>query len=181
MDPRQLLLLALVIISVAVALALGRFIPRFGREFPWIVVLCIYFTLRAAKRALDFVQGNVPVGPDLWLDLVLLPVAILLLLSARRMTAGFAAAHDEAEYRRREYERARRDYQQLVRHRLFNPLTVIRGAAITLQAGVPDDRTRDALLDAIREAADAIQHTTLEPEQQGGEEQSLDAIPRVPG
>ncbi len=177
MTATQALGLTIASLNLAMVIALTRFLPRFWREMPWLVALTAYFALRTAKRFVGAANHHEAIGLDLYLDLILLPVLVLIIVASNRMIAGFQAARDEAEYRRDEYERARRDYEQLVRHRLFNPLTVVRGAAMTLKAGVPDDQVRDSLLDAICDAADAIQNTTLEPERRSGEEHTLDAVP----
>jgi len=167
------------LLNGATVAALIRFVPRFWRQMPWLVMLTVYFAVRAAKRVVNVANDDVATGMDLALDWLLLPVLVLLVLNTDRMIRGFRAAHDEAEFRQKEYERARLDYEQLVRHRLMNPVAVIKAAAITLRAGVVEPPMQTQLLEAMEQAATAIEHTTLEPERRGIEEGSLDAVPRT--
>ena len=171
---------AVALLNAAMALMLLRYLPRFGRELPWLALLSIYFAARAVRRALSIAHGTVSESRiDLSTDLLLAGVLVGLLFSADRMIRGFAASRDEATYRAQEYERARRDYTQVVRHRIANPLTVILGAAETLQAQLADPATTAALLQAVKDSAVQIQEASLEPQRGGVEEHDLDAIPHV--
>jgi signal transduction histidine kinase len=79
-----------------------------------------------------------------------------------------------------EFARARRDYEQLVRHRIGNPLTVVQGVAHTL-AHHPhlDDEVRTALLDSLLAAADELASVSLDATQQRPEERDLQPLPRT--
>lgn len=139
-----------------------------------------YFAVRGSARLNDpdpflgFSPGLVTV-----FDAVSLVLLVVLVANARRLARAAVATVNEAGLRAREYERARRDYAALIRHRLFNPLTVIRGAAQTLARGAPDEQTRAELLAAIVSAADALERTAADPEVRGPEEAGLDPVPRV--
>lgn len=103
-------------------------------------------------------------------------------------TAAFALRQHAARSRRLDnelrharqavdrYTRALSDYEQIVRHRVMNPLMVIEGAAHTLRAGiVTDHETCEQLLTAIVESSQRLKHVTLEPEVQRVEEAKLRA------
>jgi signal transduction histidine kinase len=170
-------------------LILSWYAYRFRRELPWTLVLAVYFgvqEVRLLTRLLEVhpapPQGSIPMMIPWW-DLALSMLAVvvlgLLVVTSARMLTAINALTDAASYRQQEYARALRHYNQLVRHRVFNPLTVIRGAATTLRTVQTDEKTREELLDVMVEAADVIRNTTLEPEMQSVEEESLDAIPRI--
>lgn len=115
------------------------------------------------------------------LDLLALIVLVSVFTLGRKLVRGAVATVDLARYRVYEYERARRDYTQIVRHRMMNPLTVIEGAARTLEAETTlEPELRRKLLSTIVECAVALRETTLEPEQRNGLERDLDAVPRSP-
>lgn len=80
----------------------------------------------------------------------------------------------------REYDRARHDYEQLVRHRIANPLAAVQGIAHTLVAR-PDlpDATRLELVAALVDAADELARVSLDPLPTGPEEAELRAVPAV--
>lgn len=79
-----------------------------------------------------------------------------------------------------EYARARRDYEQLMRHRIANPLTVVEGGVQTLVAlgDRLDTPTRGALLAAIADAAARLREVSIDPAQRSAEEHELHASPR---
>jgi signal transduction histidine kinase len=115
------------------------------------------------------------------LDIASLVVLMLVLANARHLTRAALATVNLAEYRAAEYERARRDYTQVVRHRVMNPVTVILGAADTLRAGaLANKELTERLLVAIEDSARAIQNETLVPERRDDLERGLDALPREP-
>lgn len=114
------------------------------------------------------------------LDVLALLVLVVVFLNARRIAEAAVAIVDMAGYRAREYERARRDYTQVVRHRILNPVTIIRGAAVTLDANDSlDAATRHELLRAIIDSSKVIENVSLEPERLGFEEHGLEATPRI--
>lgn len=79
-----------------------------------------------------------------------------------------------------EYERATHHYGQLVRHRLANPLSVIRGNAQTLMEldGLGEE-CRAALLTGILEMAQRLERISLGPTIETSEELCFDAVPRL--
>ena len=92
-------------------------------------------------------------------------------------TTALRSRELEAEWRQAEYERALRDYTTLVRHRLATPLTVIRGAALTLRER-PDlpEQERRRLLDLIAEQGERLERLALEPTPRA-EESELRPVP----
>lgn len=142
-----------------------------------------YFTLRGLSRLTDvFVDpGEAPnLALEVGLDVLLAATLVAIMLTIEPIARGIAAREDAARYRATEYERARRHYEQVVRHRLFNPLTVIRGAALTLRdEQLTDPAVRAQLLDAIVDASDEVERVSLAPERRDELERDLDAIPNV--
>lgn len=112
-------------------------------------------------------------------DIAALLMLGVVFLNARNLARAAISSVDLARYRAAEYERARRDYRQIVRHRIMNPLAVVDGAARTLQAEHSlDSDTREQLLQAIIDSAQVLKDVTLEPERRDELERDLDALPR---
>lgn len=97
---------------------------------------------------------------------------------AARAAADQTAADELAHAASRdadEYQRALYHYQQLVRHRLANPLQIIKGMAYTLlhQKGLGAMRRRE-MLEMIEEQAVLMERLSLfDTAQQGDEERDL--------
>jgi signal transduction histidine kinase len=145
------------------------------------LALVCFFVIRAIDRMLDSPQLSPSPNEriDQAMDLFTLLTVIYLVTQVRRIVEATRARLDAADDRTEEYDRARRHYAQVVRHRVLNPVTVIRGTLITLRDDVAMDReTRVALCDAALAASDVIEHVSLEPESLGELEHELDAIPR---
>ncbi len=174
------LLVAAVNVAVAVFLALEA--RRIGLPIPRLVLaLVLFFVLTGAARVNhpDPLFGyNASLAAAF--DGASLLVLAFLLVNVRRLARTAVATLDEARYRAHEYERARRDYRQLVRHRILNPVTAIRGCAYTLQteAGA-DPELRDELVRAILDASRVLEQVTVEPDRRGPEERGLRPLPRV--
>lgn len=156
---------------------------RLGRARPPVIWgLVAFFTIDgmvALNRSELFWARSERLANATALDLLALFVLVFVVVQARGIARTAAATLDLARFRAQEYDRARRDYTQVVRHRMMNPLTVIDGAARTLQAGESlDAATRDSLLQAIRESAQVLKDTTLEPERRDELERELQAVPR---
>lgn len=168
-------------LSVAVLVVLGVR-ARLGRIRPlaWLVVSYFFIeSLVSFNRIFARVDVEGTLSRVVVLEIVGTGVILVMLANASRIADVVAFLIDEAEYRAYEYERARRDYIQVVRHRIANPLMVIKGAAQTLEGASIDDATRRELRRAIIEAAERLEAISLEPTQQGAEERDLDAVPRV--
>ena len=86
------------------------------------------------------------------------------------------ARHTSAEYRR-----ALRDYTQLTRHRLANPLTALTGGVSTLidLEHVLDSETRMQVLASMRETTARLEQAVLHPELVSDEESELQPVPQV--
>lgn len=141
-----------------------------------------FFALRVLSRLND--SPNVLLRDDPQLELVLDTASVIvlgfLLSQVGRFASVMRAMFDEASFRADEYERARRHYTQVVRHRVMNPVTVIKGSAQTMRAGVAmTDETREQICDAIIVMAEQIEHVALGPERRDTLERGLDAIPQV--
>lgn len=78
-----------------------------------------------------------------------------------------------------EYRRALRDYTQLTRHRLANPLTAITAGIATLRDLDLDPDTRRAVLDAMHETAGRLERAVLHPEVLSPEEHELVPTPML--
>jgi signal transduction histidine kinase len=95
------------------------------------------------------------------------------------LVRGALQTVDDAELRAQEYERARRDYTSLLRHRIANPLMTIEGAARTLKARRGDDEKREQLFETIIEASKNLEKISLEPRARSDEELELEPAPRI--
>lgn len=106
-------------------------------------------------------------------------LALVFVQAARRSRVALLVV-EEARYNAREYERARRDYEQLVRHRIANPLAVVQGVALTLldHPELPAD-TRRSLITSLVAASEELVDVSLEPQQRSVEEHELHAVPRA--
>jgi signal transduction histidine kinase len=174
--------LVVAILQLGLALALLPHLARFGRAFPWLGVLMVYFGLRGAERLVVAFTNHESEKANLVSDVLLAVVLVLLVAGLRRTVTGLRMAMDEARLRAQEYERALRDYQQLMRHRIANPLMLVRGSALTLRARreelPPEEQER--LLDVLDEAAERLEQLSLDPAELAAEERGLRPTPRVP-
>jgi signal transduction histidine kinase len=171
--------LAIGTVEVLLALVVLGQIGRFGRSFPWLAALMVFFVLRGIDRIYVGVLGHEPRVMAFVLDALLLLVLVLLLFGLEKMARGLRLALDAARYRAEEYERAVADYRRLVRHRLANPLMAILGSVRTLKevSGL-GPQEREQLLSAIHEQARRLERTALEPDGPlGKEEQGLRPTP----
>jgi signal transduction histidine kinase len=178
----EALSLVVAVLDLGLALALLPQLGRFGRAFPWLGLLMVYFGLRGAERLYFAVTNHESETASLVSDGVLVVVLVLLAAGLRRTVRGLRLAVDEAKLRAQEYERALRDYQQLVRHRLANPLMQVRGSALTLRARrrelAPEEQ--EQLLEVLDEAAERLEQISLDPGELAAEEHGLEPTPRVP-
>jgi len=169
--------------QIAIAIAVVVELIRLRRGVPRVAVFLVAFFV---------VDGLVAINrPDslLWsnatLDAVLTLIDILVLLGllflVQRLARGALRTVDEAKLRAREYERARRDYARLVRHRIANPLMTIGGAARTLRAKRGDEAGREQLLESIIEASENLEQLSLEPRSKSAEETELEPVPKIEG
>lgn len=143
--------------------------------------LAIYFLLRSAARTVDVVTSSASTPVELLLDVLLVGTLLLVITTFEPILRGIGAREDAARYRATEYERARRHYVQVVRHRLLNPVTVIKGSALTLHdADRVDEATRRKLVDAITAACDELENISLVPERRDDLERDLNAVPHDP-
>ena len=139
-----------------------------------------FFLVRAVSGLNE--QAGVPPYENAQLELVLdvasVAILIYLLANVGKLTRALLATLREADFRAAEYNRAFRDYTQIVRHRVMNPLTVVQGSAQTLKTGaVSDPEVHTELCDVIIQMAEEIKHTTLEPERRDALERDFDAVP----
>jgi signal transduction histidine kinase len=176
--------LTLGLLELALAVVALRHLFRYGRRFPWLALLGLFFVARGADRIYAVFASGEDVGVLLALDA--LAVAVLLLLLARLdvTVRGLQRAEEEADWNRSEYERALRDYRSLVRHRLANPLTVLRGGIETLAARDAElaSTAREELVDVLRSELERLEATALEPSPIAPEEAELRPVPRrAPG
>ena len=96
--------------------------------------------------------------------------------AAKRMRVALRISRATAT----EYERARRDYEQLMRHRIANPLAVVDGGIDTLlrYGDQIDDSTRRDLLLAMADSTRRLRDFTPDPASRTTEEVNLHATPR---
>ncbi|HWC32521.1 MAG TPA: hypothetical protein VG709_05270 [Actinomycetota bacterium] len=165
-------------VEIVLAIVVLRHVARFARTFPWLIALMLFFVLRGADRIYAGLTERGSLG--LLVDVLVLAVLVLLLLGIEGTVGGLQAARDAAANREAEYARALADYRRLARHRLANPLTVIRGGVLTLK-GKPDldAETRERLLDTIDQEALRLERVALEPDAESEEEAGLRPRPRA--
>jgi signal transduction histidine kinase len=175
-------LLNLLVGSVELVLAavVLRHLGRFGRAFPWLGALTVFFAVRAADRIYTGIAGREPAALVYLVDALVLLSLALLLVGIERMVTGLRIAQDEAHYRQAEYQRALEDYRRLARHRLANPLTAIRGGLATLRE-VDDLSAAEAqeMLRMIDTEAARLEQVTLDPRDLRPEEAGLHPHPNV--
>lgn len=172
--------LAVGLLEVVLAVFAARELRHHGRRFPWLVLLGVFFAARGCYRI--YVAFSAAESESVLLGFDALAVAVLLLLILRLedTISGLRRAEDAADWSRGEYERALGHYRSLVRHRLANPLTVLRGAAETLARREPElaPGERARLLGLLRTELDRLEATALEPVPVSEEERELDPEPR---
>lgn len=178
MDAYELINLSVGILYVLLALIVARYLGRLGREFPWFALLIVLFFVRGADRIYASLTDAERLG--IFVDVMLVAVLVALILGIDRTSAALKAAHDEAAFRREEYDRALADYHRLARHRLANPIAAIRGSIVTLR-DLPDldEESRRKLFDALEEEARRLEKIALDPEIRRPEERGLDPRPNV--
>lgn len=157
---------------------------RSGRMGVPMLVLAVFFSIRSLSRlsaAFNFDRTDIAnIGFGQALDVLLVASLVGILVTIERVLRGVAAVEDAARYRQEEYERAKRHYTQVVRHRMMNPIAAIRGAALTLKDRPEiSDPTRGQLLDAVVDGCDELEQVSLVPERRDELERDLDAVPRL--
>lgn len=171
------------ILNFVMLVAIAAMVTRFHAwRFPIAWGLVAFFSIRVLSRLNDSPDVGFHADDTLEVALDLLSVAVLayLLSQVGRTARLLVVLHDEARYRAEEYERARRHYVQVVRHRMFNPLTVIQGVAQTIRSGaVKAPVVVEGLCDSLIAMADELEQLTLEPERRDDLERELDAVPHV--
>lgn len=174
----QWLELALGVLYLGLVLAIARRARQLARAFPWLIVLTAFFALRSLERFLVVLDIPMSIMPML-LHTASVLALLLLVVGTHRLADALRDSQEHAEHTGREYERALRDYTQLMRHRLANPLMAIRGGITTLQETELDEQARQQLLDMVNEQAKQLELVALHPEPVGDEEHELDAVARV--
>ena len=106
------------------------------------------------------------------------PTSALLFLPRPDRALRFSL--DEAAARASEYERALADYRRLARHRLANPLAVVRGGVTTLRELELEPAQRDEILRTVEEAALDLERVALDPQPRSPEEGDLRPRPSRP-
>lgn len=155
------------VIYVAIALVVMVELRRLAIGFPRVaLVLLGYFAL----RAIDLLAAPDPFlgysrSLDAATDALVIVALVLLLTHARRLARGALATVSEARLRVAEYERARHDYSVTVHAKIAGPLSVIAGAAQSLQAAGDDERAREHLTDLISESASVLRTVSAELEE----------------
>jgi signal transduction histidine kinase len=141
--------------------------------------LIVFFGLRAATRIYSAFAEERAETLALAIDVLLIAALILLIVGIERTGRGLVLAENEAQYREQEYRRALVDYRRLARHRLANPLSVIRGGLIALKTLDLSDEERRKLLEAMEAESERLEKVALEPEPAAAEERGLRPRPDV--
>jgi signal transduction histidine kinase len=165
-------------LAVAILILLGVR-ARLGRIAPFAWLIVSYFLIEALvsfNRVFVLTDQQGTLARVVILEMVGSVIILLILAYASRIAGAIAFVVDEARFRAAEYARARYDYTQVVRHRIANPLTIIKGASQTLDIGELNEEMRHALRLAIYQAAQQLEEISLEPTRQGDEEHEFDAV-----
>jgi signal transduction histidine kinase len=179
-NPHDALGFAVGLLQIALAAVAAREIVRYGRRFPWLIVLSVFFAVRGGYRIYvaftDAESPNVTLATDVLSVLVL----VLLIAGLESTVTTLRRSEDSATWSQREYERALADFRDLVRHRLANPLSVLRGSVETLAAREQelDPASRQELFGVLRSELDRLEATALDPAPAGPEELALAPEPR---
>ncbi len=167
--------------QIAIAIAVVVELIRLRRGLPRVAMLLIAFFVVDGLVAIN--RPDSLLGYSSTFDAVMtgvdMVVLVGLLLYVRRLVRGALETVNEANLRAREYERARRDYARLLRHRIANPLMTIGGAARTLRARRGDEAKREQLLESIISASESLERISLEPRPKSAEEIELEPAPRL--
>ncbi len=169
-------------VQIVFALMVALALIRLRRGMPPVALLLIVFFVVDGLVALNRPDPLFGYNADLDAVLTVIDLIVLLwlLIYAGRLGRAAIRTVDEAELRAREYERARRDYTSLLRHRIANPLMTIEGAARTLRARRGDPEKREQLLDSIVDASEKLKAISLDPRKRRVEELELEPTPRAP-
>jgi signal transduction histidine kinase len=179
MDTTELLSLAVGVLELALALVVGIRLGAYVRTFPWLAALIVFFGLRAAMRIYSAFAEQRAETLALPIDVLLIAALILLIAGIERTGRGLVLAENEAQYREQEYRRALADYRRLARHRLANPLSVIRGGVIALKTLDLSEDERRKLLESMAAESERLEKVALEPEPVGAEERRLRPRPNL--
>jgi signal transduction histidine kinase len=165
--------------QVALSIAVAVELIRMRRGFPRVAILLISFFLVGGIALLNRPDPLIGHSDNLDAVLIVIDMVILLglLLYVRVLVRNALRTVDEAKLRRDEYERARRDYGSLLRHRIANPLTTIEGAARTLVAGRGDEESREQLLETIIDASRTLEQISIDPKLESPAEAGLEPVP----
>lgn len=115
---------------------------------------------------------------EMALDVAAVLILIGVLLHSRGAVRAVLASLQVAAHHTREYERALHDYTQVMRHRIMNPVAVIRLAALALRDdAIQSSTARQHLIDIVIESTRRIEEMSFDPKVEGEEEEMLHAIP----
>ena len=179
MDTTELLSLAVGVLELALALVVGIRLGAYVRTFPWLAALIVFFGLRAAMRIYSAFAEQRAETLALPIDVLLIAALILLIVGIERTGRGLVLAENEAQYREQEYRRALADYRRLARHRLANPLSVIRGGVIALKTLDLSEDERRKLLESMAAESERLETVALEPDPASPEERRLRPRPEL--
>jgi len=171
--------LLLAAVELGLALVVLRYLWRFGRSFPWLGALMVYFAFRGSVRLDAALSGRESATLAVTSDVLLVVVLLLTTAGLGRTVRALHLALDEARLRAAEYDRARRDFERLTRHRVANPLTVLGGGIATLRARrarLADEET-EALLASMEQAVVRLERLSVDPEDLAPEEHGLEPLP----
>jgi signal transduction histidine kinase len=177
----EVLSFTLASLEAVLALVVLRHLARFGRAFPWLGALMAFFLVRAADRYYVAFRGDEPLAFSLLVDGLAVLLLTLLIFGIRRMVRGLLAVENEAAIKEAEYERALVDYRRLMRHRIANPLTALRGGIQSLRDLHLSREDQAILVDSVLEAVGRLEHVALNPSPLGKEEAALEGRPRLAG
>ena len=143
----------------------------------WLLLGGLLCATRAFDRLVVTAAGVDAAPVLLVLEVVVLLVLVSLVVGATKIGRALERRIDEAEHAQNEYGRALLDYTQLVRHRIANPLTAVKGGIQTLLAIDLAEPVRRNLLESMLVSATELERVALHPKRVSAEERDLRPTP----
>lgn len=115
------------------------------------------------------------------LDVLGLLLLALVVVDADHVARTIREELARSRERASEYERARLDYERIMRHRLGNPLAIVTGGVETIRSlgDQLDPAVREELLGEVAAAARRLEQLAIDPAPRTIEERGLDGRVRV--
>lgn len=149
---------------LALAVAVLRLARSTRGGARWLVLIAVFAAVRALDNLIVGFLGYEPASVRVAVDVASLAALLVITLGIARLGLIVENARSAAEREQRRHEANRRYYEQVLRHRLANPLTVLLGGLQTLHDLELDMKTRCALVSEMMQQARELENVMLDPE-----------------